>query len=139
MKYQLHDYEIDSVTLENDSIVFSFPNGFYVTEEGITVSKIKKTFANLEILRFTKADGTDIKSGKLGTNATFTLSTGEVITVIVYGEVTGEGNINSRDLKTLLNHLSRKELLKGNFLISADIDLDGEITTKDALKLSQMY
>lgn len=33
MKYQLHDYEIDSVTLENDSIVFSFPNGFYVTDD----------------------------------------------------------------------------------------------------------
>lgn len=33
MKYQLHDYEIDSVVLENDSVIFSFPNGFYVEEE----------------------------------------------------------------------------------------------------------
>lgn len=128
-------------TTENnaENLPSEISNGFYVATEDITVSKIKKTFANLEILRFTKADGTDIKSGKLGTNSTFTLSTGEVITVIVYGEITGEGNINSRDLKALLNHLSRKELLKGSFLISADIDLDGVITTKDALKLSQIY
>ena len=33
MQYQLHDYEIDSIVLENDKIVFSFPNGFYVVDE----------------------------------------------------------------------------------------------------------
>lgn len=33
MKYQLHDYEIDSVVLENDKIIFSFPDGFYVADE----------------------------------------------------------------------------------------------------------
>ena len=33
MKYQLHDYDIDSITLENDKIIFSFPKGFYVTDE----------------------------------------------------------------------------------------------------------
>ena len=33
MKYQLHDYDIDSITLENDKIIFSFPKGFYVTYE----------------------------------------------------------------------------------------------------------
>lgn len=32
MNYQLHDYEIDSIILENDSIIFSFPNGFYVAD-----------------------------------------------------------------------------------------------------------
>lgn len=121
------------------TIPYEIQNGFYIAKEGTTVSKIKKTFANLEIIGFTKADSTEIKSGKLGTNASFTLSTGEVVTIIIYGDLTGEGNINSRDLKAVLNHLSRKELLKGSFLISADIDLDGEITTKDALKLSQMY
>lgn len=33
MNYQLHDYEIDSVVLENDRIIFSFPNGFFVADE----------------------------------------------------------------------------------------------------------
>lgn len=33
MKYQLHDYEIDSFTLEKDSIILSFPNGFYVEDD----------------------------------------------------------------------------------------------------------
>ena len=33
MQYQLHDYEIDSVTLEDDKIIFSFPDGFYVADD----------------------------------------------------------------------------------------------------------
>ena len=33
MKYQLHDYEIDSFILENDSIILSFPNGFYAEDD----------------------------------------------------------------------------------------------------------
>ena len=33
MNYQLHDYEIDSVTLEDDKIIFSFPDGFYVADD----------------------------------------------------------------------------------------------------------
>ncbi len=33
MEYQLHDYEIDSVTLDGEKIVFSFPDGFYVTDD----------------------------------------------------------------------------------------------------------
>ena len=43
MTYQLHDYEIDSVVLENDSIIFSFPNGFYATDEnGRELNPIRK-------------------------------------------------------------------------------------------------
>ena len=33
MKYQLHDYEIDSCILDKDSIVLSFPNGFYAEDD----------------------------------------------------------------------------------------------------------
>ena len=33
MEYQLHDCEIDAVILDNNKIIFSFPNGFYVVDE----------------------------------------------------------------------------------------------------------
>ena len=121
------------------SDVSEFDNNFYIAYEGVTVNKIKKAFADLEFTRFTKADSAVIESGKLGTGCTFTLSTGEVITVIIKGELTGEGNINSRDLKAILNHLSRKELLEGSCLFAADLDSDSEVTTKDALLLAGLY
>ena len=33
MYYQLHDYMIDSVILEKNCIIFSFPDGFYATDD----------------------------------------------------------------------------------------------------------
>lgn len=33
MKYNVHDYIIDAITLEGDSIIFSFPEGFHVANE----------------------------------------------------------------------------------------------------------
>lgn len=33
MNYQLHDYMIDSVILEENCIIFSFPDGFYATDD----------------------------------------------------------------------------------------------------------
>lgn len=39
MKYQLHDCEIDSVTLEDNRIIFSFPEGFCILNENEQVLK----------------------------------------------------------------------------------------------------
>ncbi len=33
MKYQLHDHEIDSFILDKNSIILSFPNGFYAEDD----------------------------------------------------------------------------------------------------------
>ncbi len=139
----IKDVTVETTAISTTNTLTEIPdyiaNGFYIADEGVTVSKIKKAFADHEITRFAKANGTIINSGKLGTGATFTLSSGNIITIIIFGEITGEGNINSRDLKAILNHLSKKELLSGDYLIASDVDSDGEVTTKDALKLSQMY
>jgi len=50
MHYQLHDYEIDSVVLENDSIIFSFPQGFYaVDDQGReTITRNKKLVFHID-------------------------------------------------------------------------------------------
>lgn len=46
MNYQLHDYEIDSVVLQNDRIIFSFPNGFFAADEnGQELKPLRKKLA----------------------------------------------------------------------------------------------
>lgn len=112
---------------------------FYFAEAGTTVSKIKKAFADFEVSKVTKANGKDIKSGKLGTGAKVYFAQGDITTIIICGELTGEGNINSRDIKAILDQLSKKEILKGEYLIAADVNGDGKVTTKDALLISNMY
>lgn len=43
MYYELHDYEIDSVVLKDECIIFSFPKGFYVEgENGQAIVPAKK-------------------------------------------------------------------------------------------------
>ena len=128
-----------SATTETIPEASALKSEFYIAYCGETVSKIKKAFADSEITEIRKADGKIIESGKVGTGTTLTFTSEEVVKVLIYGEVTGEGNINSRDLKALLNHLSGKEILTGDFLVSADIDNDGKITTKDALMTANMY
>lgn len=112
---------------------------FYFADAGITVSKIKKAFAGFEISKITKANNTETKSGKLGTGAKIYFADNKITTVIIKGDLTGEGNINSRDIRAILDHLSTKELLKESYLIAADINSDGKITTKDALFTAKMY
>lgn len=46
MQYQLHDCEIDSLVLKNNRIIFSFPKGFYATDEnGQELKPLRKKLA----------------------------------------------------------------------------------------------
>ena len=48
MRYQLHDCTIDSIVLENQRIVFSFPDGFFIVDEnGQALKPLKKKLAFL--------------------------------------------------------------------------------------------
>lgn len=120
----------DNITYKSDIIYL---------EPGTTFAKLYKTLGiDKSQLRITKPDGTSVASGKLGTgmNAKFC---GKEYTIVIIGDLTGEGNINSRDLKVLMNDLSGEALLQGTFMEAADVFNDSKINTKDLLKLCNMY
>ena len=85
-----------------------------------------------------KADGEAVASGKLGTGMTV-LADGTRYSVAVKGDLTGEGNLNSRDLDAMMRHLTKENFLADIFAIAADLDNDNAITTKDLLALSRLY
>ncbi len=85
-----------------------------------------------------KADGTAVTSGKLGTGM-IVLADGTPYFVTVNGDLTGEGNVNSRDLDAVMKHLTKEKLLTDIFASAADLDKDKTITTKDLLALSRLY
>lgn len=114
-------------------------DNYYSVPMGTTVAKIKKAFATEEVISVAKADGNIIDSGKVGTASKVTFNSGKTITLIVLGELTGEGNINSRDAKAILNHLSEKNKLAEDFRPAADVNLDGEINSADALLIAKLY
>lgn len=82
-----------------------------------------------------------VSSGNAGTGMVIQLSQDGVVTdsltLIVYGDVSGEGNINTLDFRALRDHLLEKEELNGPFCEAADVTHDGQVNTLDLLALNQ--
>ncbi len=106
---------------------------------GTTFAKLYKYLGtDKSELTVYKSDGKAVTSGRLGTGMVAEFSD-KSFTIIIVGDLTGEGNINSRDLKALLRHLSDETLLSEPFLSAANIYKDDLIDTKDLLALSKLY
>ncbi len=107
-----------------------------------TISKVKD---NLNLsgynIEFKNYAGKAITSGKLGTGSVAIFSkdgkTSE-FTFIVKGDVTGEGNANSRDVDCMYNHILGKSSLSEINSKAADINDDGVVDTLDLLLLSKI-
>ena len=79
------------------------------------------------------------KEGILGTGMKVTISDGETYTIIIFGDVTGEGNINSRDIKLLNEYLFDDTDLDFCFVISADCIHDDIIDLKDVTAVYRCF
>lgn len=85
-----------------------------------------------------KQDGSTLSSGKLSTGMSAVYNS-KKYTVVVMGDLTGEGNVNSRDLKALMKHLTGEVRLTDTAEKSADLNFDNTINTKDLLTLASLY
>lgn len=87
---------------------------------------------------FTRYDGKEIKSGNIGT-ATIARFYNEYYFIeyelSVVGDLTGEGNVNSRDKKLMFSYLLDEVIFSGVYLNSADIDKSNKIDTVDLVLL----
>lgn len=70
-----------------------------------------------------------------GTKVTF--SDGASYTAVIYGDLTGDGLINSADLLRLRQHLLGTKELDDAYLKAADLTGDGTVNSADLLKLRQ--
>ena len=83
-------------------------------------------------------DGNTISSGNIGTGATVTTPSGDVYTVIVKGDVNGDGKVTLTDLAQLKLHMVETTLLQEPYKSGADIDGDGSVTLTDLGKLKRV-
>ena len=122
-EFNLRDYIITNVDLET------------------TISAFKNNISYKDYnLIFKNYLGKEIKSGKLGTGARAIFSKGDKtydFTFVVAGDLTGEGNSNSRDISLLTNYLLGEENLAGVYLKAADLNNDGEVNALDLLILNK--
>ena len=116
----------NSEYLFSDGIVY----GIY---SGETVADFKNKTSAENVY---KADGTLAKSGKLKTGFTAVIDS-KTYVIAVCGDVTGEGNVNSKDVTLLQKYLCDNAELDGAYLKAADFNLDGEADNRDLVLISR--
>lgn len=86
-----------------------------------------------------KQDGSTKTTGTLGTGMTVVFlnpsgSVKEEYKIVIYGDITGEGNCNSRDIRLFMSALLGEETLAFPYNYAADLNRDGTIDAIDLLK-----
>jgi hypothetical protein len=67
--------------------------------------------------------------------ATLTDGTLMVYTVIIYGDVNGDGAISNADRIKIRNHILGSSSLTGAFAVAADVNRDGKISNADRIQV----
>ena len=115
------------------------PQGKYIyVPKGTTYSQFKKSVTYSGY----KLNFGEKKSGNIGTGGKVTFSTNtkkKKFTFIVLGDVTGEGNVNTRDIDSIFAHLLNSSKLKNEYKKAADLNGDGKISNADLVLTVRSY
>ena len=83
-----------------------------------------------------------ITSGNVGTAMTVIFNSEQssyTFELSVAGDITGEGNVNSRDVGMLMDYLIGSAAYDGVYLLSSDVSSDGNVDVMDLAILCRMY
>lgn len=114
--------------------------GNYITNisVGTTVGNLKSKTKGNELVFRTYSGANLGDSEKLRTASKITFPTGETYEVVVYGDLTGDGNINSADLLRMRQYLLGQVSLSGTYLEAARlVNATGKVNSADLLRLRQ--
>ena len=101
------------------------------------VSKLGATGSTVTVY---KADGATVQSGAVGTGNVVRVTKGGATTsytVVLYGDVSGDGAINALDLLKVQKHITGASKLNGAYATAGNIKKSGNINALDLLKLQK--
>ncbi len=102
-----------------------------------TVQSLKNKTVGQE-LTFKKANGSPLGDSEIiTTGCTVSFSTGENYTFIIYGDISGDGIINSADLLKMRQYLLGQLKLEGAYFESAKLANTDQVNSADLLRLRQ--
>ncbi len=106
-----------------------------IAEPNVSESTLKEKFG--ENIKITKADGSDISDGIIGTGCKVTIDE-KVYTVVKIGDATGDGKINSADLLKIQKHLLNVDNMDNTCNYTAsDVTGDEKLNSADLLKIQK--
>ncbi len=103
------------------------------------INSIKKKDANVNVV-IKNSSGKVIESDFIGTGSTVELSKGSYklsVTVVIYGDASGDGKVNALDLLKIQKHILGLSSLSGSNLEAADPSRDGKVNALDLLKVQK--
>ena len=112
----------------------------YISEAYIQkapVEKYKIEGTNIRLTpdtKITDISGAVLQSSVFGTGATVTINNNNY-TLVILGDVSGDGVINSADLLKVVKHLNETAILEGESLRASDCNNDGKTNSADLLKI----
>lgn len=109
---------------------------------GTTFAQLKKNIRHDGYTMSLYRDGKQKKSGNCGTAMTVVFDSDRAtytFELSVNGDITGEGNVNSRDLNILMEYLIDTYDFNGVYTLSADLSGDGIVDVKDLALLHRMF
>ena len=132
---KIYDYGILSDVYEISGDVIYIP-------QGTTVAQFKKGMEYGDCtIKFTNHNGKSVTNGQMGTGwkADF-LGDGNITSycTVIIGDVTGEGNINSRDIYLMRDYLFGKAEFTKYQEISADVNKNGIIDSIDMYMIKKI-
>jgi hypothetical protein len=101
------------------------------TSQNDFVSKIKNVNSNATV---TIEKNTNNKTNILATGDKITIKVGDTsktYTVVIYGDVNGDGSIKATDYVKIKNHIMGTNSLSGAYQVAADVNKDGSIKATD--------
>ena len=102
-----------------------------------TVASVQQEFANSG-LQFESINGISLKSTDyVGTGTVIRLGNTDKRTVVVTGDMNGDGLINNRDVAAMNKYLLSKITAKECQMLAMDVNGDGKINNKDAAMVAR--
>lgn len=118
--------------------VDNYLTGFAVGSDISTeIAKVRAVDSNIHIVARNSA-GTEITGGTISTGMTITITTnGSTVnySVVVRGDLNGDGKMSALDYVKIRNYLDGASSLSGAYLKSADTNGDGKVTALDYVKV----
>ena len=109
-------------------------SSYYIDQSNLIIY----TNPNVSIKNFaSKLNGIINTTGLSSTNMTYTGMNIDNYTVVVFGDVTGDGNVNIADVVKIADHTIQQNVLDNVYILqAADVTNDGNINIADVVKVA---
>lgn len=133
MQYSLYGHTWYRVKLSDGTQ--GYVSSAYLSTEPVVQYKIEG--ANIRVTpdtKITDISGAVLQGETFGTGAKVKIEEQEY-TVIMLGDVNGDGNITPADYVRIKNHIMGTSTLEGNYSLGADVNMDSNITPADYVRI----